>query len=407
MKKTYVVVGGGLAGARSVEELRDLDGEARIVLVGGERTLPYERPPLSKEYLLGNKQLAEFTPLDSAWFSDNQVEPMLGIFATGIDSGDQIVHLSDGTSLRYDGLVLATGSRPRSLDLPGAGRPGVQTLRTVEESDQLREALKAKTPIVIDGGGWIGLEVAAAARHYDAPVTVVVRGDKILTQLGDEIGDRFLAMHRDHGVEFILNTELASIDGEGDSGKVTGVTLDDGRTVQAGHVLLAVGAEPRLELARHAGLDIDGGVLADDTLITSDPHIVAVGDIVNAENSWVGGRVRVEHWATALNQPPVAARTLVGDEAHFDSPPYFFTDQYDVGMEFRGQIPEEYTLIQRGEGEEYLVFWLNPEGVVRAAMNVNIWDQGDALDALLAEGRPVDAADLADPGKPLDSLSDG
>lgn len=252
MKKTYVVVGGGLAGARSVEELRDLDGEARIVLVGGERSLPYERPPLSKEYLLGDKQLAEFTPLDAAWFSDNQVEPMLGIFATGIDSGDQIVHLSDGTSLRYDGLVLATGSRPHSLDLPGAGRPGVQTLRTVEESDQLREALKAKTPIVIDGGGWIGLEVAAAARHYDAPVTVVVRGDKILTQLGDEIGDRFLAMHRDHGVEFILNTEIASIDGEGDSGKATGVTLDDGRTVQAGHVLLAVGAEPRLELARHA-----------------------------------------------------------------------------------------------------------------------------------------------------------
>lgn len=405
--RTYVVVGGGLGGAKAVEELRDLDGEARIVLIDGEELLPYERPPLSKEYLLGEKKLDEFTPLSAGWFTDNQVEARVGIFATDLDAEQQIVHLSDGTSIHYDGLVLATGSRPRTVNLPGVARPGVQVLRTLAESDQLKSALESGGPLVIYGGGWIGLEVAAAARTRDVPVTVVVREDKVLRQLGDEIGDRFLAMHRDHGVVFELNATIASIDGDGDSGPVTGVTLGDGRKVDASHVLIAVGADPRVELASAAGLEVDDGVVVDDTLVTSDPHIVAVGDIANAQNTWVGDRIRVQHWAAALKMPEVAARTLVGDDAHYDAPPYFYTDQYDLGMEFRGLIPENARLVQRGGDDEYIVFWLRKDDVLRAAMNVNVWDQGDAIEEILKSEKPVDPDKLADPNVPLGEVSAG
>ena len=402
---TYVVIGGGLAGAKSVEELRDLDGEARIVLVGGEAHLPYERPPLSKEYLVGGKALEEFTPLAAGWFADNEVEARLGIFATDVDAAGRLVHLSDGSSLAYDGLILATGSRPRTLNLPGVGRSGVQTLRTLEDADQLRAVLTAGGPLVVYGGGWIGLEVAAVARTMGVPVTVVVREDRVLRQLGDEVAPRFVAMHREHGVEFAFNSTIASIDGDGERGAVKSVTLGDGRRVEAAAVLIAVGAEPRVELAQAAGLKVEGGVLVDDSLRSSDPAIFAVGDIANAENRWVGGRIRVEHWATALSQPAIAARGVVGDEAHYDLPPFFYTDQYDLGMEFRGVIPDGATLVTRDTDEGYISFWLRGDGVPRAVMNVNVWDQADAIDALLKAGRPADAAKVRDPGVPLDAVA--
>ncbi|GAA3869870.1 NAD(P)/FAD-dependent oxidoreductase [Tessaracoccus defluvii] len=401
---TYVIVGGGLAGTRTAEELRDLDGDARIVLVAGEAALPYDRPPLTKDYLLGAKQENDIVLHDAGWFTDNQIELHAGQNASSIDPAAQLVYLTDGTSIHYDGLALATGSRPRSLTVPGVGRPGVQTLRTLPESTQLRDSLAAGDPIVIVGGGWIGLEAAAAARHHGAPVTVLVRDRTVLPALGHEIGKRFIELHRKHGVEFVFGGELASIDGDGDRGPVTGVTLVGGRVIEARRVLIAVGAEPRVELAREAGLEVGNGVLVDDTLATSDPRIVAVGDIAAPENAWFGGRLRVEHWATALTQPAIAARTLVGDEAHFDGPPFFYTDQYDLSMEFRGVIPDEATMIQRGSGAEYLVIWLNRDGVPRAAMNVNQWE-GDSLEALLRQARPADPRRFADPTVGLDEVT--
>ena len=221
---TYVIVGGGLAGTRTAEELRDLDGDARIVLVAGEAALPYDRPPLTKDYLLGAKQENDIVLHDAGWFTDNQIEMHAGQYASSIDPAAQLVYLTDGTSIHYDGLALATGSRPRSLTVPGVGRPGVQTLRTLPESTQLRDSLAAGDPIVIVGGGWIGLEAAAAARHHGAPVTVLVRDRTVLPALGHEIGKRFIELHRKHGVEFVFGGELASIDGDGDRGPVTGVT---------------------------------------------------------------------------------------------------------------------------------------------------------------------------------------
>ena len=400
---TYVVVGGGLGGARSVEELRDLDGDARIVLIGGEMLLPYERPPLSKDYLLGEKELVDFTPLPGSWFADHQVEARLGTYAINLDADERVVHTSDGRSVRYDGLVLATGSRPRSVDVPGVSRPGVQTLRNLEDADLLKAALRSTDPLVIYGGGWIGMEVAAVARSLGVPVTVVVREDKILRQLGDVISERFLQTHRDHGVDFALNSTIATIHGSGERGTVEAVTLQDGRRIDAARVLVAVGAEPRLELAHEAGLDIDNGVLVDDSLRTSRPDIVAVGDIANAENAWVGHRVRVEHWAMAQTQPLVAARTLVGDEAHYGGPPFFYTDQYDIGMEFRGVIEDGATYVQRDTDDGYIAFWLRGDAVPRAAINVNAWE-GDTLDAILRAGKPIDPEKVKDPGISLEDL---
>ncbi len=405
----YVIIGGGLGGAKASEALRELDGSAQITLVAGERALPYERPPLSKEFLQGTKTIPEFTVFEASWYADNEVALRLGQFATGLDASARVVELSDGSSLGYDGLVLATGSRPRSLRVPGVARPGVQTLRTIEESRQLRDAIltlaRDGRRLVIVGSSWIALEVAASARTLGAEVSIIARGDHVLEALGPEWGERFAALHRDHGVDLRFNAEVASIDGEGPSGPVAGVTLRDGAALAAGHVLLAIGAEPRVELAEHAGLALDDGVLVDAGLASSDPAITAVGDIANAENVFLGHRLRVQHWAAALKDPDFAARTLVGDAAALDTIPYFFTDQYDWGLEFRGEIPAEHRFVQRGPDDACLTFWLDAGGVPRAALNLNLWDDGEAIEALLRAQRPVDAAALADPKVPLADLA--
>ncbi|QIK71073.1 NAD(P)/FAD-dependent oxidoreductase [Propioniciclava coleopterorum] len=401
----YVIIGGGLGGAKAAEALRDLDGSAEIVLLSGERHLPYERPPLSKEFLQGTKTLTDATVFDAGWYRDNEITLKLGAFATSVDAGQRIVELSDGTNLSYDGLVLATGSRPRSLPLPGIARPGVQTLRTIEEATELREAILALAAdgrrLLIIGGGWISLEVAASARTLGAEVTVIARDDRILPALGREWGERFARLHREHGVDLRLSAQVARVDGDGDTGPVSGVTLTDGTTIDGGHLLIAVGADPRLELADLAGVDLDDGVLVGPGLVSSDPAITAVGDIANVENTFLGHRERLQHWAAALKEPDFAARSLVGDASDFDDIPYFFTDQYDWGMEFRGEIPASHRLVQRGPEDAGITFWLDADGVPRAAMNLNVWDDGDAIEAILRARRPVDGSALADEERPL------
>ena len=405
----YVIIGGGLGGAKAAEALRDLDGSASLTLIAGERHLPYERPPLSKEFLQGTKTLADATVFDAGWYRDNEIALRLGVFATAVDAERRVVELSDGSDIGYDALVLATGSRPRSLRLPGIARPGVQTLRTIEEATQLRDALVALAAdgrrLIIVGGGWIALEVAASARTVGAEVTVLVRDDHIVAALGPEWGERFAALHREHGVDLRLGVQVARVEGEGETGPFAGVTLTDGSRVDGAHLLLAVGAEPRLELADLAGVELGDGVLVGPGLVSSDPTIAAVGDIADVDNTFLGHRERLQHWAAALKEPGVAARALVGDEADYDAIPYFFTDQYDWGMEFRGEIPHPYRLVQRGPDTAGISFWLDADGVPRAAMNLNVWDAGEALEALLRARRPVSAEQLADPGVPLTSLT--
>ncbi|GAA4475522.1 FAD-dependent oxidoreductase [Rhodococcus olei] len=401
--RTFVVVGGGLAGAKLAEALRAKDFDGQIVLFCEEEHLPYERPPLSKEHLIGGKPLADFTVHPGDWYRDHHVDLRLGTTVTSLDPAAHTVTLPDGSTVSYDKAALATGSRPRRPPIPGADAGGVHYLRTVDQSDALLATLHHGAHLVIVGAGWIGLEVAAAARGHGVTVTVVETAPlPLLAALGPEMGTVFAELHREHGVDLRLETAVESITGE--DGRATGVRLAGGDTVPADAVLVAVGAAPNLELAQQAGLAVDGGVLVDASLTTSDPDIVAVGDIAAAMHPVLGTRIRVEHWANALNQPAVAAATMLGHPAEYTNLPYFFTDQYELGMEYVGYAPHGYArVVVRGDAarHEFVAFWLDEGDRVLAGMNVNVWDVTDAVKALIASGRAVDANRLADPAVPL------
>lgn len=401
-----VVVGAGLAGAKTVEGLRANGHTGPIVLIGAERHLPYERPPLSKGFLAGKDDRDSFTVHDQQWYDDNSVELHLGVEATRIDRDAKEVELSDGSRVGYDQLVLATGSRPRHLDIPGGDARGVLYLRSVDDSQALDAALREATNVVLIGAGWIGLEVAANARERGVAVSVLEMAPlPLLRVLGPELAQMFADLHRDHGVDFHFGARIERL--EVTDGAVSGVELADGTRLPADAVVIGVGVLPNIELAKDAGLEADNGVLVDEYLRTSDPDIFAVGDIA-AQNHPTLGRLRVEHWANALNQPAAVAATLTGTPTAYDRQPYFYTDQYDLGMEYRGFVPPdaEPTVVIRGDlaKREILAFWLSRFGKVLAAMNVNIWDAGDDLKALIGTPR-VDPAKLADPNVPLDQVA--
>ncbi|MGY1943290.1 NAD(P)/FAD-dependent oxidoreductase [Nocardia asiatica] len=399
----FVIVGGGLGAAKLAEALRANDFEGLVTLIGAEEHLPYERPPLSKEHLAGKKSLPEFTVDPAQWYRDHHIEVRLGTTVTGLDPAAKTVTLPDGSTLPYDKLALATGSTPRTLPVPGADAPNVYTLRTIEDSDTLIELFGSARRIVVIGAGWIGLEVAAAARAAGVEVTIVERADLPLRAvLGPEMAQVFADLHRANGVDFRFEAQVEAITTEEAvaTDVANGVRLADGSTIEADAVLVAVGARPNVELAADAGLAVDDGVLVDERLATSDPDIVAVGDIAAQQHPVLGRRVRVEHWANALNQPAVAAATMLGKKATYDRLPYFFTDQYDLGMEYTGfAAADEYArVVVRGDTatREFVAFWLDADDRVLAGMNVNVWDVTDRIKELILAGEPVDPDRLAD-----------
>lgn len=402
-----IIVGGGLAGAKTAQALREHGYSGKLTLVAGEAHLPYERPPMSKDYLAGKSTLPDATVHPADWYTQNDVTLLTGTRVTDVDAAAHEVRLADGSTLGYDKLVLATGSVPRRLPLPGADAEGVHTLRTVEDSDAIRAAFGPGHRLVIIGGGWIGLEVAAAARAADTDVTVIEALElPLLNVLGPEAAAVFADLHRTNGVDLRLSARLTAITTEG--GRATGVQLEGGETIAADSVVIGVGVAPDLALAESAGLDIDNGVLVDATLRTSDPDIYAVGDIANHEHPVLGRRVRVEHWANALNQPAAAAASLLGDDTAYSELPYFYSDQYDLGMEYIGHAPRGAydRVLVRGnlEGREFVAFWVDPQDRILAAMNVNVWDVVDVVKPLIAEGKHVDPAKLVDASVPLSEL---
>lgn len=395
----FVIVGGGLAAAKLAESLRDNDFDGAITLIGEEAQLPHERPPLSKEHLLGKKSLADFTVHTEQWYRDHEVELLLGTTVTAIDRSSKTVALPDGSTRPYDKLALATGSRSRRLPIPGADAEGVHMLRTIGQSDALISLFGSARRLVVVGAGWIGLEVTAAARTAGLEVTVLeVAAVPLQGALGEEMGAVFGELHRAHGVDLRCGVKAAEIVTA--DGKATGVRLDDDTVVDADAVLIAVGARPNIELAADAGLAVEGGVLVDESLASSDPDIVAVGDIADQQHPVLGQRVRVEHWATALNQPAVAALTMLDRPATYDRLPYFFTDQYDLGMEYTGFVAPGATtsVVVRGDtaSREFVAFWLDQGNRVLAGMNVNVWDVTDRIKELILGGEPVNPDALAD-----------
>ncbi|MFI8091772.1 NAD(P)/FAD-dependent oxidoreductase [Streptomyces sp. NPDC086080] len=414
--QTFVIVGGGLAGAKAAETLRTEGFTGRVILICDERDHPYERPPLSKGYLLGKEERDSVFVHEPAWYARHDIELHLGQTVDAIDRAARTVRFGDdGTTVRYDKLLLATGAEPRRLDIPGTGLAGVHHLRRLAHSERLKGVLSSlgrdNGHLVIAGAGWIGLEIAAAARHYGAEVTVVHRRQTPLhSVLGPELGQLFADLHREHGVRFHFGATLTEITGQ--DGMVLAARTDDGEEHPAHAVLAAIGAAPRVSLAEAAGLELadradGGGVLVDERLRSSDPHIYAAGDVASFPHGLFGTRLRVEHWANALNGGPAAARSMLGREETYDRVPYFFSDQYDLGMEYSGWAPPgsyDQVVIRGDAGKrEFIAFWVK-EGRVLAGMNVNVWDVTDPIQRLIRSRARVDTEALADPRVPLESV---
>jgi 3-phenylpropionate/trans-cinnamate dioxygenase ferredoxin reductase component len=400
---THVIVGGGLAGAKAAEALRTEGFGGRIVLLAEEAEPPYERPPLSKDYLRGESSRENARVHPEGFYSDHDIELRTGTAVTDVDPAAREVELADGERIHYARLLLATGARPRRLEVPGAELDGVLTLRDLADADALRARLKTGAHLVVIGAGWIGAEVAASARQIGSDVTVIERAEVPLQHvLGREIGGFYGDIHRDHGVHLLAGAELKTFAGES---RVERVELDDGRAIACDLVVVGVGVTPRIELAEAAGLAVENGILVDEHLQTSMPGIFAAGDVANVAHPHYGGRLRVEHWASALHQPEVAARSMLGKPAVWDRLPYFFSDQYDVGMEYAGLASGQDEVVVRGDRDrrELIAFWLRDDRIV-AGMNVNVWDVNEAIQALIRAGHPVDRARLADPDVPLADL---
>ncbi|MFJ8107667.1 NAD(P)/FAD-dependent oxidoreductase [Streptomyces sp. NPDC096132] len=403
---TFVIVGGGLAAGMAAQALREYGHHGPLAVIGDEKERPYVRPPLSKGYLLGKEARDSIYVHTENWYAEHDVDLLLGTSVRAVDPRAKEVELDSGLRVPYAKLLLATGSSPRRLSVPGADLDNVLYLRRVGDSERLKAAFTEGARIVVIGGGWIGLETAAAARTAGAEVTVLEHsGLPLLKVLGRESAQVFAGLHEDHGVRLIPHAEIERITGDG--GRADGVLLTDGSRLPADAVVVGVGITPNVRLAQEAGLDVRNGIVTDEHLRTSRADIYAAGDVANAYHPRLGRHLRVEHWANALHQPRTAALSMLGKDAVYDRLPYFYTDQYDLGMEYTGYTePGGYDrVIFRGTIAErrFVAFWMSGNRVV-AGMSVNVWDVIDTIRALIESGADLDDSVLADPSVPLNDL---
>ena len=406
MSNPFVIVGAGLTAAKAVESLRSSGYDGQLVVFGEEHHLPYERPPLSKDYLLGNAEIDTAFVHTPEWYDEQDVDLRLGAPVTAIDLGShQVTAGSDQQA--YDKLLIATGSSPRHLPMADDSGASVAYLRTMEDSRRIKSAFTQGGRIAVIGGGWIGLEVASAARNAGSEVTVLETLDlPLLRVLGPEVAEVFAALHRAHGVDLRLGIEVSAIE---ETGGRSVVRLGDGSSVEADLVVVGIGITPNTALAEAAGLKTDNGIVVDEHLRTSDPDVFAAGDVASAMHPVLGRAVRVEHWDTAIGQGETAGRNMLGKDEAYDRLPYFFTDQYDLGMEYVGSIgPDGYDeVVLRGDTTDtrvFTAFWLRG-GKVLAGMHANDWDAIDPVRAIV--GTTVDPARLRDESVPLAELAAG
>jgi 3-phenylpropionate/trans-cinnamate dioxygenase ferredoxin reductase subunit len=394
----FVIVGGGLAAAKAAETLRAEGFTGSIVMFCEEHQLPYDRPPLSKGALKGTDTYDSAVLHPESWYAENDVEMRHGQPVWRIDLSQHLVFVHGQEKTRYDRLLLATGSSVRTLGVPGADAEGVHYLRTMDDSQRLRKRFEDRPDVVVVGAGWIGLEVAAAAREHGAEVTVLEpQPTPLHAVLGPEVGQVYADLHTAHGVDLRCGDGVQEI--LADDGHVTGVVTSSGETLRSDMVVVGVGVVPNTDIAEGAGLEVDDGVLCDQSLRTSDPDVFAAGDIAHWFNPLLGRRVRVEHWANAHDGGQAAARAMLGQEVVYDVVPFFYSDQYDTGMEFAGHVPRgvQPTVVTRGDvaGHEFMAFWLHEERLL-AGMHMNVWDTIDAVQDLIRAGQRLDPERLAD-----------
>jgi len=405
-QQTYVIVGAGLAGAKAAEALRGRGFDGRIVLVGEEPARPYERPPLSKGYLTGEADTASLFTHAETFYPEQTIDLRVSTTVTAIDPADHTVTLGSGELVHYDKALLTTGSAPRRLGGPGADLPGVHHLRTVADADALKAAAAQAHAAVVIGAGWIGSEVTASLRQGGLPVTLIEPAAVPLERvLGTEVGAIYRDLHAGHGVDLRMGDGVASLHGDG---HVAQVRTTSGARIDADLVVVGIGAQPRIGLAAEAGLKTGDGVSTDEFLRTSHPDVYAAGDIAAAWHPLYGTHVRVEHWANAADQGAAAGAIMLGADEPYTRIPYFFSDQYDLSMEYRGYCPDWDQVVLRGRPADgaFLAFWLR-DGAIRAALNANDWDAGEHLHRLVQARARIAADQLADPGVALDDLDPG
>ena len=403
LPQSIVIVGASLAGAKAAETLRDEGFDGRVVLIGEESERPYERPPLTKDYLRDESPREKAYVHSEAFYREHGIELMTGTAVTALHPARSRVTLDDGRDLAYDRLLLATGAEPRPIRIAGAELSGVHYLRTLADCDALRGQLGSSGRVVVIGAGWIGAEFAASARQRGADVTVIERGSVPLERvLGAEVGAIYRDLHLEHGVHLLTRTGVDAFEGDG---PVQRVRTSDGTAIDCDFIVVGIGVAPRTALAQAAGLRIDNGIVVNQTLATDTPNVYAAGDVANAWHPFYARYMRVEHWANALHHGPAAARAMLGQQVVYDRIPYFFSDQYDVGIEYSGFATEWDDVVFRGDpaSREFVAFWLRNERVI-AGMNVNVWDVNEHVQALIRSRRAVSAAALADIDTPLDAL---
>jgi 3-phenylpropionate/trans-cinnamate dioxygenase ferredoxin reductase component len=401
-QRTIVIAGAGLAAAKAAETLRAEGFDGELVLVGAEDVRPYERPPLSKDLLRGESEREDVFVHTPEFYDEQRIELLTGRSVRALDTRSSRVELDDGRALGYDALLLATGAEPRRLELPGSELGGLESLRTLDDCDVLRERLDKSSAVVIVGGGWIGCEVAASARSLGLDVTILETAPLPLERvLGPQLAAFYADVHRDHGVTILGGEGVEAFEGDA---RVERVRTTGGRALDCDLILVAVGVAPRTALAEEAGLDVDDGIVTDARLATSAPGVFAAGDVARHAHPQFGP-LRIEHWHNALEQGPAAARAMLGDETPYDRVPYFFSDQYDVGMEYAGHAAGADRVVFRGDPatREFVAFWLRDDRVL-AGMNVNVWDVTDDIQALVRSDKAVDERALRDPDVPLDRL---
>lgn len=365
-----VIVGAGQAGGRAAQAARETGFRGEITIVGTEEHPPYERPPLSKEYLRGESRREEAYLHPPAFYEGQEIGVLPGTLATGIDRKARSVELSSGETLDYDRLLLATGATPRWLE----GAPaveGLSTLRTLDDCDALQGRMRDGVRLLVVGGGWISCEVAASAAQSGARVTMVCAEPFPLYRvLGPELGSYYRSLHEDHGVEVLTGERLASVEGET---MVTAGITESGKRLSCDALVLGLGVVPEVGLAREAGIACDDGILANSGLRTSDPNVFAAGDAARAWHPGYCAAIRVEHWFNAEKQGLAAGRALAGESVEYREIPYFFSDQYASSMEYSGLASADDRLVLRGEPAEasFAAIWLRSTGVVSAVMTVN------------------------------------
>lgn len=407
-----LIAGGGLAGATAAKTLRAEGFAGPITLLAAEERIPYLRPPLSKDFLLGKAEEDAVPVVPAEWYGANDVELFTGTPAAGVRPRDHEVELTDGRTIQYSKLLLATGSKPRSVPLPGSELDGVMTFRTFDDSLKLRDQLRdGGRRVVMVGSGWIGMELASAARTYGNQVTLIGLEDVPLgAAVGPELGNFFKRVHEGQGTRFLLPASAKAIQGNG--GHASAVVTDTGEVLPADIVVIAVGVVPDTALAATAGLRLENGILVDPGLRTSAPDIFAAGDVANALHPFTGRHHRSEHWSNALNGGKVAAKSMLGQDAVLDMVPYFYTDQFSVGMEYSGypSLSTGTAPVLRGslDDEGFLAFWLrggrNGSSRLVAGLSVNVPRVHKTIKSLIAGKVELDPAQLTDPGVPLQEL---